>query len=260
MKAEKSPCVSVLIPTLNEEDNIKRAINSVKSQTLSDLEILVCDGGSTDKTVNVVESHNYSDLQCFMNTDGLMPQYNTLCNAADGEYLSILDADSVMLPERLEKQVRIMEGNSDVGAVGTGLQFEDREGNVIKELNAPTGDGIKWESLRTNPVHHTTVLFRAKAVKTVGGYRDQPFGDYDLMIRLARKWELTNINEPLTRTVERQSRGGRNFSSIHNLYYNTLIGISALLAMNWTAAELPIAIAKRLATSAHLAYNLFTGN
>lgn len=70
---------------------------------------------------------------------------------------------------------------------------------------------FKWTAIQTNPIGHATVLFRRKAVEEVGDYQDRPFGDYGLTIRLAKKWDLVNIDEPLTRTLEQESRGGVPF-------------------------------------------------
>ncbi|QLK26815.1 glycosyltransferase [Natrinema zhouii] len=258
MDDSASPRVSVLIPTLNEEENIQRAIDSVKSQSFSDYEIIVCDAGSSDDTTDIVKSQIAPDLRLLTDTNGLMSQYNTLCNAANGEYLSIFDADSEMLSGKLEKQVQVLDENPAAAAVGTGLRFRDRSGEVVRELEAPTGDELKWMAIRTNPLHHTTVLLRSEAVASTGGYRRRPFGDYDLMIRLAKNWELMNINEPLTQTIERTSRGGRNFSPSRSFYHNTSIGFRALLTMDWSVTEAPIALTKRVGASVHLAYNMFT--
>jgi len=249
--------ISVAIPTLNESENIERAIKSVISQSETNIEIIVCDAGSTDGTKEIVESLCRENIRLVVDKNGLMSQMNTICKEAIGDYLAILDADSVMLPGRLKKQKEVLEASPSIAAVGTALRYCDQNNLHLYTLDAPIGDGIKWQAIRTNPINHTTAMLRKKAVESVGGYVQRPFGDYDLMIRLAEDWELTNIGEVLTETLERPSRGGRDFSPLISIYHNTLIGLKAIILMKWNKSEYPIAFAIRMGTTLKLLRRIF---
>lgn len=99
------PSVSVIIPAYNAEDYISQCISSVLSQTLSDIEVIVVDDGSTDKTPDIVEELSASDARLRLIRQE--NQYagaarNTGIKAAGGDYLYFLDADDWIESNALE--------------------------------------------------------------------------------------------------------------------------------------------------------------
>ena len=113
--------VSVVIPTHNRADLLPRAIDSVLNQTYSNFEIIVVSDGSTDNTEEVVKS--YSDKDSRIRFIGYSPARggniarNTGIEAAKGEYVAFLDDDDEWMPEKLKKQIKVMESNPDIGLV-----------------------------------------------------------------------------------------------------------------------------------------------
>jgi len=108
--------ISVIIPTYNGEDTIERAIKSVLNQKGDfDIEILVCDDCSTDRTLEIAES--YQNVKVFVNpyhTGGPNKGRNTGIKNAEGDYIAFLDQDDEWLPDKLEKQFREIESGAEL--------------------------------------------------------------------------------------------------------------------------------------------------
>ncbi|WP_392533148.1 glycosyltransferase family 2 protein [Nostoc sp. C117] len=112
-----NPKVSVIIPAYNTEAYIEKAIKSALEQTLNDIEVIVVDDGSTDKTVEVAKSFSDQRLKVIVNEQnlGAAGARNRALRAAQGEWIAVLDSDDWYAPERLEKLVSLAnEKNADM--------------------------------------------------------------------------------------------------------------------------------------------------
>jgi glycosyltransferase involved in cell wall biosynthesis len=113
------PLVSVIIPAYNAESFIDDAIRSVLGQTYSELEIIVVDDGSTDGTGARVAAYA-PRVQCIRHarsSGGASAPRNTGLRHTTGEHISFLDADDIMLPDRVERRVAFLSEHPDVGLV-----------------------------------------------------------------------------------------------------------------------------------------------
>ena len=111
--------ISVIIPTFNRADTIKRAIESVLNQTYKDLELIIVDDGSTDNTEKIVAEYIKRDNRVVFNklaeNQGACAARNVGINMAKGKYIAFQDSDSEWLPEKLEKQLTcINEHGADI--------------------------------------------------------------------------------------------------------------------------------------------------
>ncbi|MEH1833149.1 MAG: glycosyltransferase family 2 protein [Nostoc sp.] len=106
-----NPKVSVIIPAYNTEVYIARAIESALEQTLTDIEIIIVDDGSSDQTVEVAKSFTDQRLKVIVNQQnlGVSVARNRALRAAQGEWVAVLDSDDWYAPERLEKLVLLAE-------------------------------------------------------------------------------------------------------------------------------------------------------
>ncbi|MEH2143359.1 glycosyltransferase family 2 protein [Nostoc sp.] len=106
-----NPKVSVIIPAYNTEAYIAKAIESALEQTLTDIEVIVVDDGSSDKTVEVLKSFTDQRLKVIVNQQnlGVSAARNRALRAAQGEWIAVLDSDDWYAPERLEKLVLLAE-------------------------------------------------------------------------------------------------------------------------------------------------------
>ncbi|MEH2174733.1 glycosyltransferase family 2 protein [Nostoc sp.] len=104
-----NPKVSVIIPAYNTETYIEKAIESALKQTLTDIEVIMVDDGSSDKTVEVAKSFTDLRLKVIVNQQnvGAAAARNRAFRAAQGEWIAVLDSDDWYAPERLEKLVSL---------------------------------------------------------------------------------------------------------------------------------------------------------
>jgi len=137
--------VSVIIPTYNREQLLKRAIQSVLNQTFRDFEIIVVDDGSTDNTKEIIDSFTSDKIKYIYesNSGGAARPKNTGIKNAQGKYIAVLDSDDEWLPQKLEKQIELLEIFQDpkLGAVGCDVfVFENgykTEYKIPKHKNIP---------------------------------------------------------------------------------------------------------------------------
>lgn len=169
-----SPLVSVLMPAYNREKYIGEAIESVLAQTYTHWELIIVDDGSTDRTAEIVKSYQAKDkriiLYQFAENKGIPYARNQCLALAKGEYLANLDSDDIALPERLEKQVKFMEENPEVGICGSKYVFIDDKNRKINEaFYMPTEN----EEIKVNlflyqaHVFNTTLLIKKRVIKNV---------------------------------------------------------------------------------------------
>ena len=101
--------VSVIIPTWNRANLLKKSIESALNQTMPSLEVLVCDDGSTDNTVEIVKNIKDSRVKLILGQHGGRPAIprNRGLKIAKGEWITFLDDDDELLPQNLEKKLEV---------------------------------------------------------------------------------------------------------------------------------------------------------
>lgn len=125
-----NPLVSVVIPAFNAHDFIGETLDSILSQTYKNIEIIVVDDGSTDNTPEIVQGygakvHYYHQL----NSGGCAVPRNTGIKHSSGKYLCFIDADDIMVPDRIACQVDFMERHPLVGLVFCDYLNFNRDGH-----------------------------------------------------------------------------------------------------------------------------------
>jgi glycosyltransferase involved in cell wall biosynthesis len=199
-----APRVSVLLPVRDGARFLREALESVLAQTLSDLELLVVDDGSTDETPEILASVTHERLRVLRQEHaGLVAALERGLAEARAPFLARMDADDVSLPQRLERQLAAL--TDGVGLVGCGVERIDETGRVLGSHMLPPDDAaLRRRLLLRNPFAHGSVVVRREALERAGGYRAD-YGaneDYDLWRRIARDWELAAVPEILYRYRE----------------------------------------------------------
>lgn len=195
--------VSVVMSVYNGERFLEEAVDSILGQTYRDLELIVIDDGSTDRSSAILERRARDDprLRVFRQANvGLTRSLNRGVERATGEFIARMDADDVADPKRIESQVAFMETHPDVGLLGTGFHEIDGAGRILGVKSFPTDDRSLRETLiRYNPFFHASVMLRRDVFATVGLYDPGwPYvEDYELWLRVARRYRVANLAEPL---------------------------------------------------------------
>ena len=185
-----TPRVSVIMAAYNAERFVAEAVRSVLAQTMRDWELIVVDDASTDGTWDVLQGFTDARIVLLRNETnlGAAVTRNRALEQARGEYIAILDADDVAMPERLEKQVAFLDEHPATCAVGCWAEKVDETGRVLEVWETPTQVAqIEFAMTHTCPLLHPSALVRRDALVSVGGYdASYPCAqDYDLLVRLA---------------------------------------------------------------------------
>lgn len=196
------PKVSVLMPVYNGEKYIGQAIDSVLAQSFRDFELIVIDDGSTDRSAEIVGS--YSDKRvCYVANPtnlGLAGARNRAIDVSNGDYLAWLDCDDVSLPDRLLKQVALLDERPNVGLCGTWVRTLGLESEKVWRY-ASDPRFLRARMLFDDPVATSAAMVRRSCIAADALRFDErfpPAEDYDLWERISRTSEVRNIPEVLT--------------------------------------------------------------
>lgn len=196
--------VSVIIPTYNRGILVAETIKSVINQSYNDIEIIVVDDGSTDNTEEVIKNIVASNLFYIKTSNSGRPAVprNTGFKHSRGEYIAFLDSDDIWLPDKIKRQVKILENDSRVGLVFCQCKFFGEGYRENKLYPSKAFSGNVFENLILgNFVPTVSVLCRREVLEQIGVFDENPnlraFEDYELWIRIAYKFQFHYINEPL---------------------------------------------------------------
>lgn len=196
-----APRVSVILCVFNGARHLSRAVESVLGQTFDDLELIVIDDGSTDETSSILSRYVDRRLRVVRQSNvGLTCSLNRGIDLARGEFVARQDADDVSLPQRLERQLDLLDGQPDTGFAGTWVHLVDEEEQVFGDVRyGVRGDGLRTAHLRENQFAHGSLVFRRVLLDEVGGYRREfrYAQDYDLTLRLMEITQGANVPEYL---------------------------------------------------------------
>jgi glycosyltransferase involved in cell wall biosynthesis len=202
-----TPRVSVLIGAYNNAATLERAIDAILGQTVRELELLLIDDGSSDATPQLIAAAVARDdrirsLSMGRNV-GISRSLNEGLRAARAPIVAVQDADDYSAPERLERQLALLDARPEVAVVGSRMHEVDPDGRALAPRTSfRAGDVNDW-LLRFNPIPNTSAAFRRDAVLAIGGYdpRYRYAMEYDLWLRLADEHVIVALDEPLSTRV-----------------------------------------------------------
>ncbi len=193
-----TPRVSVVMPVRDGERFLREALESTLAQTLGDLELIVVDDGSTDGTPGILADAEQRDPRVRVERQepgGLTVALNAGCALAQAPLIARMDADDLMLPDRLERQVAYLEEHPEVALLGGGIVLVDE---AAREIDREPGRP-QLDFLVRNELTHATVMMRADAFRALGGYRLDQSEDYDLWLRFDERYGVAAVAEPVIR-------------------------------------------------------------
>ena len=195
-----SPLISVYITNYNYARFLKKAIDSVLSQSFHDFELLIIDDGSTDDSKNIIECYasNPKIKIIYQHNKGLNVTNNIALRAASGKYIIRLDADDYFVSNALEQMSGKLEANPELGMVFPNYYYIDEKDQVTGEEVRHDFDNNKV-SLLDQPAHGACTMIRTDFLNEIGGY-DESFNcqdGYELWIKFTQRYEVSNLREPL---------------------------------------------------------------
>lgn len=214
--------VSVIIPCFNDGQYINEAIQSVKLQTYKNIEIIICDDGSTeDNTLLILEKYKQEGIQVLhLKNNGPASARNKGIEIASGEYILPLDADDKIEETYIEKAVKIIESDMNIGVV---YCYADLFGAKTGRWVLPS---YSFEEMLVDNIVFVTALFRKQDWKTVGGFcEDFTHGieDYDFwlsILELGRR--IYQIPEVLfyyrIKSISRTTKFSNDIMALKDMY------------------------------------------
>ena len=173
------PLVSVVIPTYKRTHYLKETLNSIVSQTYSNIEIIVVDDGTpgdeNEKLCSEYKNLSYIKID---NSGSPCKPRNIGINNAKGTYIAFVDDDDLWLPNKIETQVKILDKNKDFGLVHSYCSTIDGKGKQLKEIvGKPGHTNVKHGDVLTKMIGNWTImsstpLIRKEIVKDVGYFNE----------------------------------------------------------------------------------------
>lgn len=212
--------VSVIMGTLyrsRDTSLLARSVNSILEQTVSEIELLICDDGSTDEARALLDDYAKRDGRVRLVRPGgmfsLSQKLNSCLQTAQGRYIARMDDDDFSHVDRLERQLRCLREHPETDFVGCCANIV-RSGKVIGMREFPEFPKVE-DFFFVQPFLHPSLIFRCEAIQTVGGYSESRYcelcEDYDLLLRM---YEVNlvgmNLQTPLLDyTISETAKGSR---------------------------------------------------
>ena len=196
----EAPLVSIYIPCFNREQYIVEAVESALNQTVKDLEVCVCDDGSTDSSLVLLKTHygNNPRVRVISTVNGgIAAASNIAVKMTRGCYVGQLDADDVLKQDAVERCLEVMSQDDSLSLVyGTNELVDEQSGFISIGWNWPV---FTREMLLSNMIAHHFRFFRRRDWSRTGGFDEtlENAVDYDMMLKLAEVGNVAHLNRVL---------------------------------------------------------------
>ncbi len=195
LNKDKLPAVSVVITVFNRAKKLKRAVESVLTQTFRNYEIIIVDDGSTDSP----EKYIFGKIKSGLNIKyikhgnrGTALSLNTGIKLSEGKFITFLDSDDEYLPEHLEKRISLFKKNKKLDLIhSTAKIIGSDEDMLVPDARNPS-KLIHLEKC----VFGATIFGKKKVFELVKGFRDIYGYDYDFIDRCRRKFYTLKVDLP----------------------------------------------------------------
>jgi chondroitin synthase len=195
---QRKPLVSIYIPAYNCSTHIVRCVDSALNQTVVDLEVCICNDGSTDNTLDVLEEHYGGNPRVRVLTQsngGIARASNTAVRMARGYYIGQLDSDDYLEPDAVEMCLQEFLADRKLACVYTSNRNVNPDGSLIaKGYNWPV---YSREKLTTAMIAHHFRMFTARAWYLTEGFDESIANavDYDMFLKLSEVGPFKHINK-----------------------------------------------------------------
>jgi cellulose synthase/poly-beta-1,6-N-acetylglucosamine synthase-like glycosyltransferase len=198
--------VSVVVPVYNGGPFLRKAIDSILSQTYKSIELIVVDDGSVDDSADIISSYGPRLQPIRQPNAGVAHARNAGIRAARGDFIAFLDQDDWWLPTKVAKQVELFGQDDDLGLVHTDTAFyHDPSASFIERINCLRPELLTGRSferlLLGNAILNSSVMVRRSVLNAVGTINTEIRGntiqDYDLWLRIAKQSSFGFIAEKL---------------------------------------------------------------
>ena len=230
----KDAKVSIILPVYNAKEFIKDCIDSILAQTYQNFELIIGDDASTDNSIDICKQYDNPKIRIIKCEHNYIRTCNTLLKFCNGDYIARMDADDIMLPNRIQKQVEILEKDKSLSLccsnrliIGTDERRDMWVENYVDDFILRLFCG--------NFIPHSTVMIRTSFLRNLGiKYKSEyPYAeDYKMWSDIAMNGgTIYAIKEPLIKyrihdssiSIQNMLKQKETATKIQNEIYNYLI-------------------------------------
>jgi len=196
--------LTVIMPVYNAERYLSAAIESVLEQTYKNFKFIIINDGSTDRSGDIIDQYKALDsriISLSQPNSGISQTRNRALEIAQTEWVALMDADDIMLPERLERQLAFIEKHTSIRVASCRAIYIDENENELGRsvCHIKTPDDLNRLLTQNQPIGllQAGVLMHRQTILDIGGYRRQfrVAEDLDLWTRLAEQGHLILIQD-----------------------------------------------------------------
>jgi glycosyltransferase involved in cell wall biosynthesis len=209
----------------NSEKTISEAIESILNQTFKEIELIIINDKSTDKTLNIIRKYSQKDKRIKIINNhkniGQTKSRNLALKISKGKYIAIMDSDDISINTRLETQYNFLEKNKEIFLCGTDAYTIDENGKTTGTYRGPVKSReIEKKLPRTNCFLHPTIMFRNDK-KTYYREKIKYAEDYDLILTLlSRGAKMCNLPKILVKYRRLKTSIGISKTAIEAAFAN----------------------------------------
>jgi glycosyltransferase involved in cell wall biosynthesis len=196
----KLDTISVIIPTFNRRNLLKRALSSVLTQTVKLDEVIVIDNGSSDQT-DIMVSSSFPTIKYLVEKKrGVSAARNRGISFAQSNWIALLDSDDTWKPNKIEKQLQLANQNKDLRLIHTN-EIWYRNGKLLNQMkkHQKSGGNIFEKSLELCCVSPSSSIIKKDVFNDYGFFDEklEVCEDYDMWVRITAKEEIGYLSEPM---------------------------------------------------------------
>ncbi|MDB2408064.1 glycosyltransferase [Jannaschia sp.] len=260
------PVLSVVMPVRDGARHIGAALDSIATQSLPGIEIIVVDDGSTDETAQIVAARAAASDSVHLIQQanaGVSAARNRGIAAARADLVGFLDADDLWHPDKAARQIETLREMPGIVLTYTGFRIVDMDGTDLLERSSPPAGQLPLAQLmHRNVIHTSSVIVRAKALQAAcreGACFDaglRCFEDFDLWCRIAALPGATlyGLSDPLCDYRRHEGQATKDWRAMHEGWRAVAERLAQAHPRDWASAEGP-AWAHQLEYCASLAWN-----
>ena len=228
--------VTVLIPAHGNSPYLRETLRSIELNTVLPKEVLIVDDGLTKSACESIDSFQncLPIIVAKNNGSGLVDALNTGLEIASGEFICRIDGDDLMFPNRIEKQLKLLQSNHQLVAIGSQCIYIDKDSVEIGHSQYPVGVINKNPEFQLKClIAHPSTMYHLDSALLIGGYRSlfkwngtDIAEDFDFWLRLSDKGQILISEEILTKYRQHKEQ----ISS--NSLYGQLLGTPYISAVN----------------------------
>jgi len=198
--------VSIILPVYNSEEYLSETIDSILCQTHENFVLIITDDGSVDRSVEIIKKYMLEDERVILiekEHTGFADSLNTAIKHATTDWVFRIDADDIMLPNRLEKQIEFIQSNNKLKVCSSLAYYINEKGKIFGKTSHNLFDKKKFnwylKNNETIGILHPGSALHRKTVLDIGGYRGRffPAEDIDLWNRLSEKGHLILVQNEI---------------------------------------------------------------